>query len=125
MSDSGLDKNDRLFTERVKEKDVKNKEGMIYQGKKEGIDFLLCPHDEKSKCLNFTATGKYKHAMDMYNDDGEQTFCKYCDTGVKNRKLDGQKSLQSKKAKNQRLKNPTQGVLVGNQRVPFRPRQIA
>ena len=115
----------RLATDKVKEKDVKNFEGMFYQGKKEGQDFLLCPRDKKSKCLNFYSSDKYKHAMDMYNDGGEAAFCRHCQTGAPKRQERGKESLDIKKAQNTRRKNPGSGVKVGSTIVPYRVRKVA
>ena len=115
----------RLATDKVKEKDVKNFEGMFYQGKKEGQDFLLCPRDKKSKCLNFYSSDKYKHAMDMYNDGGEAAFCRHCQTGAPKRQERGKESLEIKKAQNRRRKNPGSGVKVGSTIVPYRVRKVA
>lgn len=110
----------KLWNEFVKEKDVKNFEGMYYQGRKEGIDFLLCPRDGKSKCLNFKADPpKYPHAMDMYNDGGEKTFCRHCQTGAPKRGAKGRESIEIKKQKTRRLNNPGGGVFVGSTLVPF------
>jgi len=124
--DTSIDPKARLFTDFVKEKDVKNFEGMYYQGKKEGVDFLLCPRDGKSKCLNFFAVPpKYPHAMDMYNDGGEEAYCKHCQTGAPKRAEASRESLKVRHAKNRRLSNPESGVKVGSKMVPFRARRVA
>ena len=98
---------------------------MRYQGKKEGIDFLLCPRDRKSKCMNFIATEKYKHAMDMYNDGGEKSYCSKCQTGAPKRQLDSKKSLQVAHAKNRDRANSQNGVWVGNQKIPYKIKRVA
>lgn len=116
----------RLATEPVREKDVVNFEGMYYHGKKEGVDFLLCPRDKKTKCLNFTASPpQYPHAMDMYNDGGEKSFCRHCQTGAPKRQSLGKERLATVHERNQRYKAPGHGVRVGNHRIPYRPRRVA
>jgi hypothetical protein len=125
MSDSSFGKNFKMATDKVKESDVKNFDGMYYQGKKEGVDFLLCPRDHKSKCLNFTAGVKYKHAMDMYNDGGEAAFCRHCQTGAPKRLGRGKESLKIAHQRNQEREQSSKGVRVGNEMIPYNPRKVA
>ena len=107
-------------------KPIKNFEGMVYQGKKEGIDFLLCPRDGKSKCMNFTAIdGKYKHALEMFNDGGEKAHCRYCQTGAPKRQNAAKNNMDIVHARNKRQATPEDGVYVGNHKIGFKPRKIA
>lgn len=110
-------------------REIKNKEGMIYQGKKEGEDFILCPWDKKSKCMNFIAEPpKYPSAWDMYNDENEK-WCKQCkklpQLTMNNRTKNSRERQEKVHEKNRRRANSEKGVRVGNQMIPYKPRRIA